>query len=339
MRLAVSLLATLLALAGAHAATAQPRVVASIKPVHSLVAAVMDGVGEPELIVTGAGSPHDYALRPSQARMIERGDLVFWIGEGLETFLARPLESLGGRAVLVELADTPGLTLLAPREGGAFEAHGHGDEAHEHESHEEGAEAHEEHEEHADHDDDAAGHEAGHDGHGAFNPHLWLDPRNAAAMLDAIADALATADPANAARYRDNARAYASRLHALEGDIAERLAPVKDRPFVVFHDAYPYFEHRFGLSAAGSITLHPEHAPGAERIAEIRARFAETDAACVFSEPQFEPRLVSVVIEGTGARTAELDPLGATLEPGPDLYIGLLSGMADSFAGCLGADG
>lgn len=293
--------ALLLAPALAHA---EIRVVASFAPVHSLVAGVMDGVGEPVLLVPGGASPHDYALKPSQAAELEKATVVFRIGHELEAFMDRPLETLAQKARVVDLIDADGVKLLAPREGGTFEAHA--DEA--------------------DHDD----------GHDEVDPHVWLDPQNAKAMIGAIERALAEADPPHAERYTANAHIMLDRLETLQAEIATRLAPIKDRPFVVFHDAYHYFENRFGLHAAGAITVNPEQAPGAARVAEIRAKVAELGAVCVFSEPQFEPKLVSVIVEGTGAKTGVLDPEGGgTLVPGPDLYFALLDNMAVSLTGCL----
>ena len=331
-------LATTMLVASAAAAEAAPKVVASIKPIHSLVASVMEGVGAPDLIVEGAGSPHTYALRPSQAREIEQADIVFWVGHELEPFLEKPLESLGAKADVVELADSPGLTLLAPREGGAFEKHDH-----HHDGAEEGEEHHGEGEDRdhdaagaEDHDHDAAEHE--HE-HGETDPHLWLDPRNAAAMLPAIEQALAKADPDHAGIYKANAEKTAARLAGLEDKLSGALAPVKDKPFIVFHDAYQYFEQRFGLAAAGSITISPEVAPGAERVTEIRRKLADTHATCVFSEPQFEPKIISVIIEGSDAHSGVLDPLGAALQPGPDLYFEVLENLSASFRECLSPQG
>ncbi|MGQ9364853.1 zinc ABC transporter substrate-binding protein ZnuA [Azospirillum sp. ST 5-10] len=338
--LAVPLVAGVLAGAAAPAAAA-PAVVASVKPLHSLVAAVMKGVGEPGLIVHGGASPHTYALRPSDARALQGADVVFWIGEGLEGFLEKPLDSIAGTARIVELMEAPGLTLLEARGGGAWEAHSHGGEhadhgdGHDHEEH-----AHEDHDDedhdHGDHDHGDHDHgEHGHEGHEHVNAHLWLDPRNAKAIVATVADTLAAADPANAAAYRANAAAAAARLDALDGELAATLAPVKDKPFVVFHDAYPYLEARYGLNAVGAITVSPEQRPSARRLSEIRAKIAGLDAVCVFAEPQFEPKLVGTIVEGTGARTGVLDPVGADLPDGPDLYPALMRGLAASLAGCL----
>ncbi len=304
-------------------------VVTSIKPVHSLVAAVMDGVGEPGLILQGAGSPHTYSLRPSQARMLAGADVIFWVGPNLEAFMAKPLESLADGADLITLSEADGVTLLEPREGGAFEAHSHGDEGDDHGHGEEGH----------DHDKEAAAeaahaeHDHDHD-HGP-DAHLWLDPENARAMVKTIAAELSRANPENADAYAANAKKVEEKLTALESEVAAELAPVKDRPFIVFHDAYQYFEKRFGLAAAGSITVSPEVIPGAQRIDEIHAKVKTLNAACVFSEPQFEPRLVEVVTEGSDAKSGVLDPLGAELADGPNLYFELIRNMATSLKECL----
>ena len=250
-------------------AMAAPSVVASIKPVHSLVAAVMEGVGEPTLLVRGSASPHNYALKPSDAGALESADIVFWTGHGMELFLAEALDTLSGNAEIVELAETPGIALLPMREGGAFEPHEHHD-GHDHDhDHDHGHE----------HDHD---HDHGHE-HGEGDMHFWLDPENAKLMVTHIAAALSAADPENAQAYTANAEAEIAELDDLEAELAATLAPVKDQPFVVFHDAYQYFEQRFGLTLAGSVTVSPETAPGAARIDELKARVAELGATCVFA--------------------------------------------------------
>ncbi|MGV4795226.1 metal ABC transporter solute-binding protein, Zn/Mn family [Rhizobium sp. F40D2] len=300
-----------------------PVVVTSIKPIHSLVAAIMQGVAEPELIVDGAASPHTYSLKPSNARALQEAKVIFWTGPGLEAFLEKPLQALGSKASIAELDHAPGLVKLPFREGGAFEPHEDGDEHH-------GASA-----EGEDHDHAAGtGHDDDHD-HGAFDTHLWLDPMNAKAMAAVITTTLVAADPANALTYQANAKALDDKLTALDKEIAATVAPVKDKPFIVFHDAYQYFEHRYGIRVAGSITVSPETIPGAERVSEIHRKVGELGATCVFAEPQFEPRLVNVVIEGTNARSGVLDPEAATLKAGPDLYFTLMRGIAESMKDCL----
>ena len=335
------LLSTALFAAGIAAARADtPKVVVSIKPIHSLVSAIMQGVGEPSLIVDGAASPHTYSLKPSNAAALQDADVIFWVGHGLEAFLEKPLESLGGKATVVELNDAPGLEKLPFREGGPFEAHVHeGEEGHDH--------AHEAEENDHDHAKEAEGHdhaqgeEAGHEGHehGEFDMHLWLSPDNARAIAAQAAKVLAEKDPANAEAYNRNLASLNDRLAALDKELAETVAPVKDKPFIVFHDAYQYFEHHYGVLAAGSITVSPETLPGAERLTQIRDKVKTLGATCVFAEPQFEPKLVNVVIEGTPAKSGTLDPEAATLDPGPDLYFTLMKSIATSLSDCLGQPG
>ncbi len=316
------LLSTALLAAGTVAARAEtPDVVVSIKPIHSLVSAIMQGVGEPALIVEGAASPHTYSLKPSNAAALQDADVIFWVGRGLEAFLEKPLGSLGGKAAVIELDDAPGLEKLPLREGGPFEAHAHdGEEGHDH-AHEDGH----------DHAEEA--------GHGEFDMHLWLSPDNARAIAAEAARILADKDPANAEAYAANLAGLNDRLAALDKEIAETLAPVKGKPFIVFHDAYQYFEHHYGVTAAGSITVSPETLPGAERLTQMRDKVKTLGATCVFAEPQFEPKLVNVVIEDTPARSGTLDPEAATLDPGPELYFALMRGMAASLRDCLGQGG
>ncbi|HDZ73057.1 MAG TPA: zinc ABC transporter substrate-binding protein [Aurantimonas coralicida] len=299
-------LSVLTSSAQAADAGSAPAVVASIKPIHSLVAGVMEGVGEPMLIVQGAGSPHTYRMKPSEAAALQSADVVFWAGAYLEAFLVKPLATLGADARNVELVDAPGVERLPLREGGAFETDAHEDE-------------------NAD--------EAAHDE--AFDTHVWLDPVNAKAMVGAIEATLAAVDPAHAETYAANADKLEARLDGLIATIAGNLADVKGRPYIVFHDAYQYFERRFAMPAAGSITVSPETPPGARRIAELQAKVKAVGATCVFAEPQFEPALVDVVIEGTEAKADVLDPEGAALKDGPELYFELIGNLAASLKDCL----
>ena len=294
-------------------ALAAPQVVVSIKPIHSLVASIMRGIAEPELILKGAGSPHTYQLKPADAQLLQNADLVFWVGPELEKFLEKPIESLSSDARIVELDDAPGLARLPMREGGAFEPHDDGDED----------------ENHA---------EEGHDHHhGEYDAHIWLNTGNAKALAEAITAALGEADPANAPRYAANLATLEGNLDALSAELKTTVAPVRDKPIVVFHDAYQYFEKEFGIHVAGSITVSPETLPGAARISEIHEKLKTLGTSCVFAEPQFEPKLIDVVLEGTTAKSGTLDPEAATLPEGPDLYFELMRGLAGSIRTCLSA--
>ena len=322
-------------------------VVASIKPVHSLVSAVMAGVGEPHLIIKGAQSPHTFSMRPSDAAALARARVIFLIDEHKEVALANPIANLGDDALVVQLAGAEGLVLKPLRDGGAFEAHEHGehdedeDGHHEGDHHDEDEAGHHDEEDHdgdeEDHHEDGA-HGHGHDHeHGDVDFHVWLDPENAVLMTYAIVDTLIEADPENAATYDANANALIDRLDALLAEIDGELAPVRDKPFIVLHDAYRYFEERFDLNAAGSITINPERAPGVQRITEIRDKVRELGSVCVFAEPQFDSKIIDVVTEGTDARSGTIDPLGAAIEDGPELYFTLIRDLAAAFKECLAA--
>nr|WP_068003374.1 zinc ABC transporter substrate-binding protein [Pseudovibrio axinellae] len=302
----------------------QVNVVASIKPIHSLVASVMEGVGTPDLVVQGAGSPHTFTLRPSTARKIADADVVFWVGPGMENFLETPLSNLAPSAKIVSLKDAEGLKLLSFREGGDFEAHEHGGDQH-----------HDEHEAHDEHEHASASHDDEEHDAQAFDMHLWLDPQNAVVMLDEIAKTLSKADPENAAKYAANAQAEEARINKLSKSLKVELENNHDKPFVVFHDAYRYFEEAYDLNAVGSVTVSPEVLPGARRLSQVRQKLESLGASCVFSEAQFNPKMVAVLKEGTGVKTAELDPLGSNLQAGPQLYTDLLKQMGRTINECL----
>jgi zinc transport system substrate-binding protein len=281
---------------------AAPSVVASIGPVHSLAAAVMGNLGEPRQIVRGYGSPHAYQMRPSDAAALRDADLILWIGPALETFLLRPLEGRQDDTRVVQLSTLEGLRLLPNRSAGVL---------------------------HADDRSNA------HDEHAGFDAHIWLSPFNAKVIAAAIAAELSAIDPENAVGYRQNADHLMRRIDAMETRIASRLAPVRAIPFVMFHDAFQYFEESFELNAVGSVTLSPDHMPSARRIHALRKAIATSGARCVFREPQFESALMQVLLEDTDARSGVLDPLGTDIAPGPDGYFSLMNENADALVACL----
>ena len=295
-------------------ARAADRVVATFKPVHSLVSAVMAGVGEPYLLMRGSESPHTYRMRPSDAGVIGKARVIFMIGERTETTLVGPIRKLGGKVRVVELAKAPALVRRPLRMGGAFEDDGHG-HSHGH-SH---------------------GRGLGKDD--AFDMHVWLDPINAGWMTLAIARALSETDPANAAKYDANADALITRLEAFRVELDAELAPVRRKPFIVFHDAYQYFEKRFGLTAVGSAVVTAGRAPGVRRVRELRRKVRELGLVCVLAEPRYDLRFVKLITEGTAARAGAIDPAGTTIKPGPEMYFSLLRNMAASFKACLAPSG
>ena len=316
--LTLPLTATLMG-GGAYADT--PQVAVDIAPVHSLVARVMDGVGTPDLIIQSGASPHEYSLRPSEAAALQNADLVFWIGPDLTPWLTDTIETLAPDAAVTALMEADGTIELEFREGALFEAHAHEDD----DDHVDEA--------HDDHDDEETGHE-GH-GQGAHDPHAWLSPQNAMTWLNVIAGQLSAADPDNAGAYFTNAAAGRTEMEALIGEVTATLDPVRDGQFLVFHDAYQYFEMDFDFPASGAISIGDASDPSPARIAEIQDRIAEQGIDCVLAEPQFNPGLVATVLDGTEAGTGMLDPLGSDLEPGPALYSQLIRNLSTALAGCM----
>jgi zinc transport system substrate-binding protein len=308
MRLLTTCLATLLLSTSAFAA---PKVVASIMPVHSIVANVMGDVGSPELLLSGKNSEHSTSLSPAQISSLAAADVVFMVGGGLEHKLGQisGSEAVNGKK-FVSLTGAPGMKVLKIREGGAFEA-----------------------------DDDEELPAVTDDQYGfalKYNPHIWLDPENAKAMTTLVAAELAKFDPANAATYQKNAAAYVLTLDQLEAEIATATKPIAGKPFIVFHDAYPYFESRFGLNAVGSISDASAAAPSAKRLKDIKDKLEQTKALCVFREPQFDTKYVNVVLEDSKARQGVLDAMGYDLTPGPAAYADILRNIASSATACLG---
>ncbi len=278
---------------GANAQAGPPLVVATIPPIHSLVAGVMEGIGVPHLLLGGAASPHSYALRPAAARRLQNARIVFWVGPALEGFLTRSLAALAGKARVVTLMQSPGMTLVPAR---------------------------------------GRNHDGATD---RPDPHFWLDPGNAERIVALAADVLAGEDPQNAPAYRRNASAMTARLDALVQRMRGRFAGIRVAPFILFHDGFQYLERALGLSAAGFVSVAPDRPPGARHLGDIRAIITGARAACVFSEPQFEPRLIRALVEGTGARTGVLDALGSGLQSGPGLYFQLIEGNVRTLGDCL----
>jgi len=301
---------SLLALA-AGAAAADPKVVVTIKPLHALVGEVMSGVGSPELLVKGAASTHTYALRPSEALLLNHADLFFRMSETVEPFTVKIVTSLPKRVEVVTLQEAPGMALLTQRTGATFERRLDGkanDHGHNHRTHQKGD---------------------------VVDGHAWLDPDNAKAMVARIEQALAAMYPANAAAFKANAAALRAKLDALAAELDGELVPIAAKPYVVFHDAFQYFERRYGLNVVGSISINPEVPPSAKRLTELRRKIQSLGAVCVFAEPQFDTRLVDSLMEGTAARTGTLDPEGGSLDPGPDLYFTLMRKLAAALKTCL----
>ena len=315
-------------------ANAEIKVVATIKPIHSLASYLMDGIGKPDLIVDGYASPHGFALKPSHAKMIQNADIIFWVGEDIESFLEKPLKTIAKKAEKIELMEIKGLTKLKFRERNIFE--GHDDHGHKEDDHDDHAKKEDDHDDHG-HDDehkednhDDHGHE-GH-AHGEFDPHIWLDPMNAKVILSEMAEHLIENDQKNKSKYEANLKKAHKDLDKLTKKVKSELN--KDFKSIVFHDAYQYFEERFGINILGAFTVNTDVMPGAEQLAEIREVIEHDKVSCIFSEPQFNPDIIKAVAKDTNVATGVIDPLGATLNPGKDLYFDLIGNMSKSFKGC-----
>jgi zinc transport system substrate-binding protein len=297
-------------------ANAEVKVVTSIKPIHSLVSYIMDGVGKPDVIVDGYNSPHGFSLKPSHAKMLENADLVIWVGEDLEAFLEKPLQTIAKKAKNIELMDLKGIKKLEFREKNIFE---------EHDDHKE-KDGHKEHDDHKEKD----GHE-GH-GHGEHDPHVWLDPINAKVIVKEITNQLVQLDSKNSSIYKSNSKKALTEIDKLVKDIKKDLN--KDLRFVVFHDAYQYFENRFDIKVLGALTVNMDVMPGAEQLSEIRETIEHEKVNCLFSEPQYNPAIIKSIAKDTNVKIGILDPLGAELDKGKNLYFDLLKNMSTSFKGC-----
>jgi len=296
---------------------AEISVVTSIKPLHSLTSYIMEGVGEPELIIDGVASPHNFQIKPSHAKMLQNADLVIWIGEDLESFLPTALKSIPKDAVVFELLDQSGLKKLKFREKNIFE--GHDDHGHDEHAKKE--------DDHDDHGHDDHGH-----GHGSFDPHIWLDPANAKVIVKKITNQLSKIDKDNASTYKANSKKVIKDLDGLIKEVKNEIN--KDASFVVFHDAYQYFEKRFGLNVIGALTVNPDVMPGAEQLSEIREVIEHEKAKCIFSEPQFNPNIINSIASDTGVKTGVLDPLGANIDKGKNMYFDLIKDMSNSLKDC-----
>ena len=280
-----------------------PRVATDIPPVHSLVSQVMGELGTPKLIIPPGTSPHGYAMRPSEARTLQAADVVFWMGQDLTAWFGRAIKALATNATTVALSESKDLIRHPYRTTKNFDTH----------THDEGE----------------------HDATAKIDPHLWLDPDNALIFLDVIATTLARLDAIHADTYLTNAAQAKAALGALKSELNATVQPIRGRPFIVFHDAYHYFEHRFDVEAAGSVSIGDASSPGPARIAAIRGKVQTLGATCVFSEPQFEPKIIATIIEKTAARSGILDPVGAALKPGPNQYSQLLRHLAHGLLTCL----
>ncbi len=342
---------------------AETRVVTSIKPIHGLVASIMDGIGQSSLIVKGYESVHDYPLKPSDAQMIEDADFIVWVGPGLETTISAAIFSLQKHGTSLELSEIDGLTQYkfrsshihdhndhGHRDDDDHDDHGHDDDRNDrhrdddhghdgnHEDDHRDDDGHGDHEHDDDHDEghsDDMAHEDGHDDHYALDMHIWLDVRNAKLMSKAIAGELAKIYPQSESKIHSNLSELLKNLHALEDELELQAKGLADKPYVVFHDAYQYLERWLNLDSVAAVTLNPEIMPGVRQIKEIREVVHRTGARCAFAEPQFNPGILRILQEDSDLKIGVLDPLGADVEPGPNSYFEIMRNIMRELNECL----
>ena len=283
---------------------AEVKVVTTIKPIHSLVAGVMDGLGSPSLIVDGSNSPHNFSLKPSHAKMIEDAEIIFWVGEDLETFMIKSLESIANNATKVSFMDLDNITKLKFKEENILEVEGYDDD-------------HDDHDDHAD---------------GEFDAHIWLDPKNAIEIVNEIAKTLSLKDPNNKNVYYSNAEKLNHSLNELIKKI--NLSINKDARFIVFHDAYQYFEKRFDVSSAGALILNEEALPSAKKVSEIHKIIKKQNINCIISEPQFNPNIIKSIAQDSSILTGSFDPLGSSFDTNKNLYFEMILSLSNSLKDC-----
>ena len=315
-------------------AKADIKVVTTIKPLHSLISKVMDGVGEPSLIIEGTNNPHTFVFKPSHAQMLEEADIVFWVGEDLEAFLEKPLNSLAKNATKVSFMELTSIEKLKFREENIFDDHdGHEDKHEGHDDHDDhDGHKDDDHDDHEDHDGHEDKHESHEHLHGEFDAHIWLDPANAKAMVLEVSHELSELDPDNKNPYEKNAAKVINSLDDLINEVDSSIS--KDVSYVVFHDAYQYFENRFGVSSAGALTLNPDVLPGAKQIVDIQDIIQDKKIKCIFSEPQYNPKIIETLANDMNISTGVIDPLGAYLEKGSEMYNELILNIANSLKKC-----
>ncbi|MFM2608650.1 zinc ABC transporter substrate-binding protein ZnuA [Vibrio chagasii] len=273
-------------------------ILTSFKPIQMIVTELTQGVSEPEVLMNSNASPHDYALKPSDVKKVHSADMVVWFGPDLEAFLTKVIESNDN---VIEIAKIPGINLRA-----------YGHEEHDHEAHE--------------------GHH-----HGSHDPHFWLGIDQVEVAAKYISDKLIETDPDNAMAYQENLDSFLIALEEKKQSIREQLAPVKDKGYYVFHDAYGYYEEEFGLNNLGHFTVSPDRKPGAKSLIAIKKTIVRENVQCVFSEPQFTPAVIESVTRGSNAKQGQLDPVGSSVEVKSGSYFDFLQQLTDSYTSCLNA--
>jgi len=307
-------------------------IITTIQPITSLVSAVIGNTGKTISLIPTEISPHEYKLKPSDIKKLQNGNIIFYVSDHLETSITKVFENLPKNIKSINLMEDAGIKHLAIRDNEAWERHdhrhGHGD----HHDHDKKAKEHDDHEDekHAKKHDDHDNHEKEDD------VHIWLSPDNAVKIIKKVNKELSLYFPENAKTYNKNTNQMIKKINELEVELKNELSGIKDKPYIVFHDAYQYFETSFDLNAVGSIALDGDIASSPKQISFIKDKIVKFKASCVFQEPQFDSKLVKIVAEGTNAQIGTLDPLGLNIKSGENFYLQLLKNMAKSLKDCLG---
>jgi zinc transport system substrate-binding protein len=326
-------------------ATETTGVISTIQPINSLVSAIIGNTGKSITIIPSEQSPHDFKLKPSDVKVLQNGNIIFYVSNHLESSITKVLKNLPKNIKLINLMEESGVNHLAIRDNDAWERHDHhGHDDHDvHDKHGKKHDDHDDHDKHGkkhdDHDDHDK-HEKKHDDHDDHEKeddvHVWLSPDNAIKIVQKVNKVLSLYFPENSKIYNDNTTKFIDKIRNLKMELVKELSPIKNKPYIVFHDAYQYFEKTFELNAVGSVALEGDIASSPKQISIIKDKIVKSKASCVFQEPQFDSKLVKIVVEGTDAKIGTLDPLGVNISENKDFYLQLITNMAKSLKECLG---
>ena len=313
-------------------ATETTGVISTIQPINSLVSAVIGNTGKSITIIPSEQSPHDFKLKPSDVKVLQNGNIIFYVSNHLESSITKVFKNLPKNIKLINLMEESGVNHLAIRDNDAWERHDH----HGHDDHDDHDKHGKKHDDHDDHDKHGKKHDDHDDHEKEDDVHVWLSPDNAIKIVQKVNKVLSLYFPENSKIYNDNTTKFIDKIRNLKMELVKELSPIKNKPYIVFHDAYQYFEKTFELNAVGSVALEGDIASSPKQISIIKDKIVKSKASCVFQEPQFDSKLVKIVVEGTDAKIGTLDPLGVNISENKDFYLQLITNMAKSLKECLG---
>ena len=281
-------------------------IISSVKPIAFIAQAVSDGVTNTDILLPDGASPHTYSLKPSDLAKIKTAELIIWVGEDLETFMPTVLKSID-KNKQIELMDIPTIKSLlrtSTNNHDQQETHSHNNDS-------------------------------DHDHHGEYDEHIWLSPKIAKEIAQAVHDKLITIYPDKKDIIDENLNEFTVKLAETEQNIAKKLINVQNSGYFVFHDAYGYFESQFGLKNLGSFTINPAVQPGVQTVYAIKRELKEHQAVCIFREPQFSPAVIEKIVNGTDVRIGELNPLGTDITLSKNAYSQFLLKLTQQLLDCL----